>query len=49
MFGAPSKDDVIRSLVDLGFERLIFQLPPAGRETVLPLMDNYASIAARHR
>jgi probable F420-dependent oxidoreductase len=48
MFGAPSKDEAIRSLVDLGFERLIFPLPPAGRETVLPLMDNYANIAAKH-
>ena len=48
MLGAPSKDDAIRSLVDLGFERLIFQLPPAGRETVLPLMDNYANIATKH-
>ena len=45
---ASSLDGAIRSLVDLGFERLIFQLPPAGRETVLPLMDNYANIATKH-
>jgi len=49
MFGAPSKDDEIRRLVDLGFERLIFPLPPAGRETVLPLIENYANVAAKQR
>jgi len=49
MFGAPSKDDTIRSLLDLGFERLIFPLPSEGREKILPMLDNYANVAAKHR
>jgi probable F420-dependent oxidoreductase len=49
LFGAPNKDDDIKRFLDLGFERMIFGLPPAPRDTVLPLMDNYANIAAKHR
>jgi len=49
LFGAPSKDEHIRRFIDLGFERLIFPLPPAPRDTVLPMMDNYANIAAKYR
>ncbi len=47
MFGASSKEDEIRRMADLGFDRLIFSLPAAPRETVLPLMDKYAGIAAK--
>ncbi len=49
LFGAPSKDDDIKRFLDLGFERMIFPLPPAPRDTVLPLMDKYAAVAAKHR
>jgi probable F420-dependent oxidoreductase len=49
LFGAPTKDDDIHKLTDLGFERLIFPLPPAPRDTVLPLLDKYASIVAKQR
>jgi len=49
LFGAPAKDEVIRRFIDLGFERLIFGLPPAPRDTVLPLLDRYAGVAARFR
>ncbi|HVA76530.1 MAG TPA: LLM class F420-dependent oxidoreductase [Candidatus Binataceae bacterium] len=47
MFGASSKEDEIRRMADLGFDRLIFSLPAAPREIVLPLMDKYAGIAAK--
>jgi alkanesulfonate monooxygenase SsuD/methylene tetrahydromethanopterin reductase-like flavin-dependent oxidoreductase (luciferase family) len=47
LFGSPSKEDSIRQLVELGFDRLIFSLPAAPRETVLPLLDKYAGVAAR--
>ncbi|MGO9453395.1 MAG: LLM class F420-dependent oxidoreductase [Candidatus Binataceae bacterium] len=49
LFGAPSKDEDIRRFVDLGFERLIFPLPPAPRDTILPLLDKYAEVAARQK
>ncbi|HUY29259.1 MAG TPA: LLM class F420-dependent oxidoreductase [Candidatus Binataceae bacterium] len=47
MFGSSSKEDEIRRLAELGFDRLIFPLPPAPRETVLPMIDKYAAIVAR--
>jgi probable F420-dependent oxidoreductase len=47
LFGSSSKEDDIRRLMDLGFDRLIFPLPAAPRETVLPLMDKYAGIVTR--
>lgn len=49
LFGSPSKDDAIKSFIDLGFERLIFPLPSEGREKILPMLDNYANVAAKYR
>ena len=49
MTSAPANESMIRKLADFGFERLIFHVPSASRDTVLPLMDNWASIAARVR
>ncbi|HYD08851.1 MAG TPA: hypothetical protein VEA78_02010, partial [Acidimicrobiales bacterium] len=31
----------------LGVERLVCYLPPAGRDVVLPILDDYASAAAQ--
>ncbi len=47
LFGSSSKEDEIKRLADLGFDRLIFSLPAAPRETVLPLLDKYAEVAAK--
>ena len=47
LFGSSSKEDEIKRLADLGFDRLIFPLPAAPRETVLPLLDKYAEVAAK--
>jgi probable F420-dependent oxidoreductase len=47
LFGAPGKEETIKRLTDLGFNRLIFALPAAPRDTVLPLMDRYAALAAK--
>jgi hypothetical protein len=49
LFGSPSKDDAIKSFIDLGFERLIFPLPSEGREKILPMLDNYANVRAKYR
>jgi len=45
MFGVGPKQEDARRWIDLGFERLIFGLPSAPRDTVLPLMDQYAKVA----
>ena len=49
LFGAPPKEEPLHQLIELGFERLLFPLPPAPRETVMPMIDNYAKIAAKMR
>lgn len=49
LFGSSAKEDEIKRFADLGFDRLIFSLPAAPRETVLPLLDKYAEAAAKTR
>jgi hypothetical protein len=43
LFGAPADPDALRQLRDLGVARVIFALPPRGRDDVLPLLDRYAA------
>ena len=38
LFGAPPKEEPLHQLIELGFERLLFPLPPAPRETVMPMI-----------
>jgi probable F420-dependent oxidoreductase len=45
VFGVPAREDEVQRLIGLGFRRLIFGLPPAPAETVLPLLDRYAVLA----
>jgi len=47
LFGAPPKEDVVKQLTDAGFGHLIFGLPPAKADKVLPLLDRYAEIARK--
>ena len=47
LFGSSAKEDEIKRFADLGFDRLIFSLPAAPRETVMPLLDKYAEAAAK--
>lgn len=47
LFGSSAKEDEIKRFADLGFDRLIFSLPAAPRETVMPLLDKYAEVAAK--
>jgi probable F420-dependent oxidoreductase len=49
MFGVGPNEDQIKKFLELGLERLIFALPPAGRETILPMLDKYAELKAKHR
>lgn len=44
MFGVGPDPAVIERLLGLGFDRIIFALPPAEGDTVLPLIERYASL-----
>ena len=45
IFGVGPDAARVRELIEMGFNRIIFALPPADADTVLPLLDNYAAIA----
>ena len=42
IFGANPEAKTLEAFEAAGVERVIFMLPPAGRETVLPLLDKYS-------
>ena len=48
-YGAPPEDAFVEELADAGVDRALLQLPPEGADTVLPLVERYAELAARHR
>lgn len=45
LFGAPTDLDQLRGRIEQGFDHLIFNLPPAKSDKVLPLLDKYAHLA----
>lgn len=47
IFGVPGKESRVAELIEMGFERLIFGLPSADADTVLPLLDKLAALAHR--
>ena len=46
IFGAEDKVDALKGFQDAGVERTVFTLPSAGRDEVLPLLDQYAALIA---
>jgi alkanesulfonate monooxygenase SsuD/methylene tetrahydromethanopterin reductase-like flavin-dependent oxidoreductase (luciferase family) len=44
VYGAKAEEDAVREYVKLDVERAIFPLPPADRDTVLPILDRYAKL-----
>ena len=46
IFGVRPDPQQVTDLIEMGFERIIFGLPPAPAETVIPLLDRYAAIKA---
>jgi alkanesulfonate monooxygenase SsuD/methylene tetrahydromethanopterin reductase-like flavin-dependent oxidoreductase (luciferase family) len=46
IFGVGPDESRVRALLDMGFNRVVFGLPPADADTVLPLLDQYAAIGA---
>lgn len=49
LFGAPDSIEELRGRIDQGFDHLIFNLPSATEDEVLPLLDSYAELAAQAR
>lgn len=49
MFGTPRDADQIKRLLDLGFSHFVTPLPSEKSETVLPILDGYANLAAKLR
>jgi len=49
LYGVPADPDALRSFAAAGVQRAIFALPSAERDTVLPLLDRYAAVAAQVR
>jgi probable F420-dependent oxidoreductase len=48
-YGADASDDFVAQLEDAGVDRALLQLPDAAADEVLPLVERYAELAARHR
>lgn len=47
IFGVPPKESRVRELLEMGFDRVVFGLPSADADTVLPLLDKMAGLAHR--
>jgi probable F420-dependent oxidoreductase len=47
IYGARPDASVLEHYASEGYERTVLNLPPAGADVVLPLLDQYASLAAR--
>jgi len=48
-FGATPTDEFVSAIAEAGADRALLQLPDAGADEVLPLVEQYAELAARHR
>ncbi len=46
-FGCGPEEEVLSGLIEAGFKRLIFWLPPESGETVLPMLESYAKVAEK--
>ncbi|HTQ26200.1 MAG TPA: LLM class F420-dependent oxidoreductase [Candidatus Binataceae bacterium] len=44
VFGVPPREDEVKKLIEIGFTEIIFALPPAPADKVLPMLDGYAAI-----
>ena len=45
VYGVPADAEFLRRVRDAGVERVLFSLPPAAEDRVLPLLDRYAAVA----
>ncbi len=47
LFGAPKDEAEATAVMELGFDRLLFNLPPEPAEKVMPLLDEYTALAEK--
>src|SRR5262249_36159343 len=47
VFGVPPREDEIKKLIEIGFQDIIFGLPPASADKVVPMLDTYAGIKGK--
>ncbi len=45
IYGVPPRQNQVEALIELGFNRIVFALPPAAADTVMPLVDRCAELA----
>ena len=48
-YAAPPEDAFVERLAEAGVDRALLDVPSEGADTVLPLLERYAELAARHR
>lgn len=48
LFGASTRPEALARCAELGVERVVFSLPPAGADDVLPRLDKLAAVLAQH-
>lgn len=49
LFGAPRDYDALKGRIEQGFDELVFMLPDAGAEKVLPVLDELAALVQKVR
>ncbi|MEM7017935.1 MAG: LLM class F420-dependent oxidoreductase [Pseudomonadota bacterium] len=49
MFGAPPNEEKLNGLIEQGFTELMLPLPPADRDTILPMLDKYSALVGNMR
>ena len=49
LFGAPTDYDQLMGRIEQGFDELVFALPDADADTVLPMLDDLAELAGKAR
>ena len=47
-FGTPPKAEIVDSLIADGIDRIVFSLPPADADVVLPKLDTLAEFSAQY-
>ena len=45
VFGVGPDPKAVEFCIEAGFNRVVFALPPADADTVMPMIENYASLA----
>ena len=48
-YAAPPEDAFLEGLAEAGVDRVLLDLPAEGADVVLPQVERYAELAARHR